>query len=137
MKIVCIGQPKTATKSMAKIFQLLGFNTNSNPLCLTNTDDFILLDNEIKYYFNDDTIEKCLQNIELFEAFHDYPYSFSYEYIYSHYPDTKFILHRPERKMRQKSIKKIKNHSIILSNGANAPRRALYYLTTTTYGCSG
>ena len=47
-------------------------------------------------------------------------------------------LHRPERKMRQKSIKKIKNHSIILSNGANAPRRALYYLTTTTcYGCSG
>ena len=47
-------------------------------------------------------------------------------------------LHRPERKMRQKSIKKIKNHSFILSNGANAPRRALYYLTTTTcYGCSG
>ena len=92
MKIVCIGQPKTATKSMAKIFQLLGFNTNNNPRCLTNTDDFILLDNEIKYYFNDDTIEKCLQNIELFEAFHDYPYSFSYEYIYSHYPDTKFIL---------------------------------------------
>jgi len=40
--------------------------------------------------------------------------------------------------MRQISIKKIKNHSIIFSNGANAPRRALYYLTTTTcYGCSG
>ena len=31
-----------------------------------------------------------------------------------------------------------KKYSIILSNGANAPRRALYYLTTTTcYGCSG
>jgi len=47
------------------------------------------------------------------------------------------LLHRPERKMRQKSIKKIKNYSIILSNGVNAPRGALYYLTTTTYGCSG
>ena len=48
------------------------------------------------------------------------------------------MLHRPERKMRQTLYKKIKNHSLILSNGVNAPRRALYYLTTTTcYGYSG
>jgi len=41
--------------------------------------------------------------------------------------------------MKQNYINKIKNHSIILSNGANAPRRALYYLTTTTCyrGCDG
>jgi hypothetical protein len=48
------------------------------------------------------------------------------------------LLHRPKRKMRQNSIKKIKNYSIILSNDVNAPRRALYYLTTTAYyDCSG
>jgi hypothetical protein len=36
-------------------------------------------------------------------------------------PNYDNILHRPKRKMRQNSIKKIKNYSIILSNDVNAP----------------
>ena len=48
------------------------------------------------------------------------------------------ILHRPKRKMRQNSIKKIKILFNYFSNDVNSPRRALYYLTTTTYyDCSG
>ena len=91
MKYVCIGQPKTATKTMAKIFELLNFKVNSNPLCLDEKDDFILLDNNISYYTND-TILKCHNNIETFEAFHDYPYSFNYKYINDNFPKSKFIL---------------------------------------------
>lgn len=91
MKYVCIGSPKTGTKTIAKIFNLLNLKTNANPLSFNNNDDFILLDNDIKYYYND-TIEKCHKNIDLFEAFHDYPYSSHYEYIHKHYPDSKFIL---------------------------------------------
>lgn len=91
MKYVCVGQPKTGTKTMAKIFKLLNFKVNSNPLCLDNNEDFILLDNGISYYINDGII-KCNNNIEIFEAFHDYPYSFNYEYINDNFPDSKFIL---------------------------------------------
>lgn len=91
MKFVCIGQPKTGTKTMAKIFGLLKFKVNSNPLCLHIDDDFILLDNNIKYYTND-SISKCHNNIAILEAFHDYPYSFNYEYINDKFPDSKFIL---------------------------------------------
>ena len=91
MKYICVGQPKTATKTMAKIFEILGFKVNSNPLCFNDTDDFILLDNNVSYYIND-TILQCYNNIEMFEAFHDYPYSFNYEYINNTFPDSKFIL---------------------------------------------
>lgn len=91
MKVVCVGQPKTGTKTMAEIFNLLGYKTNSNPLCLNITNDYILLDNNIKYYTHS-IINDCDINIDLFDAFHDYPYSFNYEYIYKCYPDTKFIL---------------------------------------------
>jgi hypothetical protein len=91
MKHVCIGQPKTGTKTIAKIFNLLNFKVNSNPLSLNDNDDFILIDNNISYYTND-SILKCHNNIEMFEAFHDYPYSFNYEYINANFPDSKFIL---------------------------------------------
>jgi len=91
MKYVCVGQPKTGTKTMAKILNLLDFKVNSNPLCLNDNDDFILLDNNISYYING-SILQCCNNIEMFEAFHDYPYSFNYEYINENFPDSKFIL---------------------------------------------
>jgi len=91
MKYVCVGQPKTGTKTIAKIFNLLNFKVNTNPFCLSDDDDFVLLDNNISYYTND-TIFKCHDNIEVFEAFHDYPYSFNYEYINDNFVDSKFIL---------------------------------------------
>ena len=91
MKYVCVGQPKTGTKTMAKIFDLLNFKVNSNPICSENNKDFILLDNNILFYTND-SILKCHNNIETFDAFHDWPYYFNYKYIYDNFPDSKFIL---------------------------------------------
>ena len=91
MKYICIGQPKTGTKTIAKIFNLLNFKVNNNPLCFDDNEDFIMLDNNISYYTND-SILKCHNNIETFEAFHDYPYSFNYEYINNNFSDSKFIL---------------------------------------------
>jgi hypothetical protein len=61
MKYICIGQPKTGTKTIAKIFNLLNFKVNGNPICFNNDDDYILLDNNIKYY-TDDSILKCYNN---------------------------------------------------------------------------
>ena len=90
MKYICIGQPKTGTKTIAKIFKLLNFKVNSNPI-MKQDGDGIILDNNISYYIND-SILKCHNNIETFEAFHDYPYSFNYEYINNNFPDSKFIL---------------------------------------------
>jgi len=95
MKIICVGQPKTCTKTLANIFIKLGYNVNSNPLCFNLNDEYILLDNNIKYYAYDDinTTNNIIEkNITFFDAFHDIPYSFSYEYIYKLYPDSKFIL---------------------------------------------
>ena len=92
MKYVCIGQPKTGTKTIAEIFRLLMFNVNNNPICsCSDANDFILLDNNIEYYINDNIL-KCRENIEMYEAFHDYPYSFNYAYINTNFPDSKFIL---------------------------------------------
>jgi hypothetical protein len=91
MKYICIGQPKTGTKTIAKIFNLLNFKVNTNPLCFNDNEDFIMLDNNISYYTND-SILKCHNNIEIFEVFHDYPYSFNYEYINNNFSDSKFIL---------------------------------------------
>ena len=76
---------------MAKIFKLLNYTVNENPICLNEDDDFVLLDNNISYYTNDNIL-KCHNNIEMFEAFHDYPYSFNYEYINTIFPYSKFIL---------------------------------------------
>jgi hypothetical protein len=108
MKVVCVGQPKTGTKSIAELFNLLNLKTNSNPICLNINDDYIILDNNYKYYINSDTnndtnndINNDINNdtnndindfISFFDAFHDYPYSFNYEHIYNLYPDSKFIL---------------------------------------------
>jgi hypothetical protein len=91
MKYVCVGQPKTGTKTMAKIFDLLNFKVNSNPLCLSDDNDFILLDNDILYYTNDNIL-KCSKNIDTFDFFHDYPYSFNYEFININFFNSKFIL---------------------------------------------
>ena len=91
MKVVCCGQIKTGTKSMAKLFKLLKLKVNSNPICLKFDADYILLDNNYKYYTNS-KINAVDKNISLFQAFHDYPYSYNYEYIHSLYPDTYFIL---------------------------------------------
>jgi hypothetical protein len=68
MKVICVGQFKTGTKTMAKLFDLLGFKTNSNPLCFNNTDHYILLDKQIKYYTND-KIEKCHKNIDFLKHY--------------------------------------------------------------------
>lgn len=91
MKYICVGQPKTGTKTIAKIFELLNFKVNNNPICLNEDDDFTFLDNDILYYTND-SILKCHNNIETFEAFHDYPYSFNYKYINENFPNSIFIL---------------------------------------------
>ena len=62
MKYVCVGQPKTGTKTMAEIFRLLMFNVNNNPICSCSdaNDEFILLDNNIEYYINDIFIDQFL-----------------------------------------------------------------------------
>ena len=69
MKYICIGQPKTGTKTIAKIFNLLNFKVNNNPLCFNDNEDFIMLDNNISYYTND-SILKCHNNkLSVFVSF--------------------------------------------------------------------
>jgi hypothetical protein len=74
-KIICVGQPKTGTKTLAEIFTLLGIKVSSNPN--------IYKINNISY---------LQKNLEIFDFFHDIPYSFNYELIDKQYPDSKFIL---------------------------------------------
>ena len=90
MKYICVGQPKTGTKTISKIFNLLNFKTNTNPIICNQNDDFVIID-KIKYY-TDDTILKCHDNIVKFDALQDYPYSFNYEYINVNFPDSVYIL---------------------------------------------
>ena len=90
-KVLYCGQIKTGTKSMSEIFRLFGFKVNRNPICLHPDYDYILLDNDYKFYKNS-IINETDNIISSFEAFHDYPYSYNYEYIHSLYPDTYFIL---------------------------------------------
>jgi hypothetical protein len=89
-KIICVGQPKTGTKTLADIFLKLNLKTNSNPLCI-NEENIILLDNNFKLFIDAeyDILEK---NLEYYDAFHDIPYSYNYEYIYNKYQYSKFIL---------------------------------------------
>ncbi len=96
-KVVCVGQPKTGTKTIAKIFENFGLYVNPNPICINNDDDYIILNNNIKYYIDNNHIvndddEILYKNLELYEAFHDIPYSNNYEYIYKLYPNSKYIL---------------------------------------------
>ena len=86
-KIVCIGLPKTGTKSLAKAFAILNYSVNSNPMCIV--EDHVLLDNDIKYYCDENHDN---DNIHVFEAFHDIPYSINYKNIYNTYNNSKFIL---------------------------------------------
>ena len=89
-KIVCVGFPKTCTKSIAKVFNMLKYKTVSNPLCNDNVHpEYCILDRNIKYYL-DDKYDNT--NIKYFKAFHDIPYSLNYKKIYKKYPKSKFIL---------------------------------------------
>ena len=90
-KIVCLGFPKTGTKSMANIFQMFNLKVNSNPISNDAIfPEYIILDNNINYYCDD--MISVNQNLEYFDAFHDIPYSLDYINIYNLYPNSKFIL---------------------------------------------
>ena len=95
-KIICVGQPKTGTKTLKHIFQQLGKKVNDDPLCrLKYTgNDFIQINNNIlidtnNFFNNIDYLDK---NLKMFDFFHDIPYSFNYELIDKKYPNSKFIL---------------------------------------------
>ena len=91
MKILCCGQIKTGTNSIAKLMKELLFKVNHYPICLEIDEDYIILDNNYKYYTN--SIINDVDNIiSSFDVLYDYPYSYNYEYIYSLYPDAYFIL---------------------------------------------
>lgn len=115
MKVFCIGQPKTGTKTMSKIFNKLGYKVNSNPICSNEYySDYIMLDNTSKYYVNfknnkEINCERAnnktiYENIRLFDAFHDIPYSNNYRFIYKYYPESKFILTLRDSKSWFKSL---------------------------------
>lgn len=113
IKIICIGQPKTGTKTMKDIFLQLGKKCCSNP-SINNDNDYILLDNNIildqNNFFNN--INYILKNLNNFDFFHDIPYSFNYKEIDNIYPNSKFILTLRDENEWFKSIlnyQKIKN----------------------------
>jgi hypothetical protein len=93
-KIICVGQPKTGTKTLKQIFEKLGKKTSGYPLCfLKNNSDYITIDDihiDTDNFFNN--IGYLDKNLEMFDFFHDVPYSFNYELIDKQYPDSKFIL---------------------------------------------
>ena len=93
-KIICVGQPKTGTKTLKQIFVQLGRKASGDPLCfLRNNSDYLTV-NDIpidtnNFFYNISYLQK---NLEIFDFFHDVPYSFNYELIDKQYPDSKFIL---------------------------------------------
>lgn len=95
-KFICVGQPKTGTKSLKDLFYQFGYNVCSNPIIYNNENfnDEILLDNNIKIdknkFFNN--IDYLLENLYNFDFFHDIPYSYNYEKINQVFPNSKFIL---------------------------------------------
>jgi hypothetical protein len=93
-KIICVGQPKTGTKTLKQIFAQLGLKVSSDPQCLLkNNSDYTTINNipiDTNNFFNN--IGYFHKNLEMFDFFHDVPYSFNYELIYKQYPDSKFIL---------------------------------------------
>jgi hypothetical protein len=88
-KIVCIGLLKTGTKSLAKAFRILDYSVNSDPISIDEELECVLLDNNIKYYCDENYNN---ENINEFQAFHDIPYSINYKNIYNTYNNSKFIL---------------------------------------------
>ena len=93
-KIICVGQAKTGTKTLKRIFEQLGKKTSGDPLCfLKNNSDYITINDvhiDTDNFFNN--IGYLHKNLEMFDFFHDVPYSFNYELIDKQYPDSKFIL---------------------------------------------
>lgn len=93
-KIICVGQPKTGTKTLRQIFLQLGKKVSGYPLCfLKNNSDCTTIDNipiDTNNFFNN--IGYLDKNLEMFDFFHDVPYSFNYELIDKKYPGSKFIL---------------------------------------------
>ena len=87
-KIACVGLFKTGLTTMGDVFAIIGYNTVCYPSCNDNYN-FIQLDDNIKYYC-DDNYEN--NNLFVYEAFTDVPYSLDYKNIYNKYPNSKFIL---------------------------------------------
>jgi hypothetical protein len=93
-KIICVGQPKTGTKTLAEIFTLLGIKVSSNPnIYKINNIEYSEVNSipiDTNNFFNN--ISYLQKNLEIFDFFHDIPYSFNYELIDKQYPDSKYIL---------------------------------------------
>jgi hypothetical protein len=93
-KIICLGQPKTGTKTLKQIFVQLGKKASGDPLCfLRNNSDYTTVNDipiDTNNFFNN--ISYLQKNLEMFDFFHDVPYSFNYELIDKQYPDSKYIL---------------------------------------------
>ena len=97
-KIVCIGQPKTGTKSLAAIFTNLNYKVSLNPCNivikkLKGYIETVQINNvfiDLNNFFNN--ISYLHSNLNTIDFFHDVPYSFNYKLINEQYPDTKYIL---------------------------------------------
>ena len=97
MKIVCVGQPKTGTKTLAAIFRNLNYKVSSNPenAIIKRPKGYIetmKVDNayiNLNRFFNN--IDYLHNNLKNLDFFHDVPYSFNYKLINEQYPGTKFI----------------------------------------------
>lgn len=97
MKIICVGQPKTGTKTLAAIFTHLNYKVSGNPhnVVIKKPKGYIetmKIDNtfiDLNNFFNN--ISYLHINLNMFDFFHDIPYSFNYKLIYEQYPDSKFI----------------------------------------------
>jgi len=96
-KVVCVGQPKTGTKTLAEIFRCLGKKVSINPNYYTNKNnnviDHLIINNNIVIpttnFFNN--ISYLQDNLNQFDFFHDIPYSFNYKLIDNQYPESKYI----------------------------------------------
>jgi hypothetical protein len=97
MKIICVGQPKTGTKTLAAIFINLNYKVSGNPynVIIKNPEGYIetcKIDNifiDLNKFFNN--ISYLHDNLNMFDFFHDVPYSCNYKLINEQYPDTKFV----------------------------------------------
>lgn len=79
MKIICVGNPKTATTSLKKAMDILGLNT-------------IGFDENYIRFWTNETIDPCLLKVNEFEFLKDWPWRQCYKEIDSNYKNCKFIL---------------------------------------------
>ena len=93
-KIICVGQLKTGTKTLKQIFEQLGIKVSSNPnIYKINNIEYSEVNSipiDTNNFFNN--ISYLQKNLEMFDFFHDVPYSFNCELIDKQYPNSKFIL---------------------------------------------